>query len=89
MAIYNDTAHIDTVNNEVEVGKQYQYREDSRIIYVEVLKDLSDKYNLHFKLRNLSNDGFFPIEFEVRAIRGSYAYQGMWKLLPPDFYVSL
>lgn len=88
---YN-SSHICTTDKEIEVGKQYQYKEDNWICDVTILEDISDEESIKFKLRidkmldwpkDMSDD------FIVSASHGFGAYNGMWRLWNLGEYVKL
>lgn len=80
---YNSN-HISTENQDVTMGKVYDYIEDNINLLVEVLEDRSNKDRIEFKLLTLmSNDDYFLVgkTFEVSALLGVDAvYSGMWRL---------
>ena len=83
---------ICTDGNEIIVGGHYQYYESLPLIVadVEVLEDNSDKEYIAFKVK-VTNDS--PMakkgeEFEISAMRGHYAYSGMWRLYPLGTYLN-
>ena len=79
-----------TKNNEVEVGKQYCYKEDSMIVEVKILADNSDKEFIGFTVEVIeSRDDFLKVgeQFPISARRGHYAFSGMWRLWDSGEYV--
>lgn len=95
MTKYNHP-QISTNNNTIEVGKTYQYKEDSAILLVEILEDNSDNEKVAFKLKVLDNYNCRMAElcglvkdkeFDVSAAYHNGAYSGMWRLYPENAYM--
>ncbi len=80
---------ICTKENEVVVGNLYQYKEDSWIADVKVIKDTSDEKGIRFDLKivrqnfNIGGNG----RFSCWAASGHYAYSGMWRLYDAGTYL--
>lgn len=76
---------ICTDGGEIEIGRNYAYFEDfpNAIACVEMLEDNSDDESIKFKLKVIKalhpsmKEGHV---FECSAVRGFYAYDGMWKI---------
>ncbi|MBA7659154.1 hypothetical protein ES703_67125 [subsurface metagenome] len=88
-----DHNQICTRNNEIEVGKQYIYRESLPTIIAEVkiLSDDSDKEFIRFTVVVIKSRGSFPKvgeQFSISAKRGHYAYGGMWRLEDSGTYLT-
>ncbi len=80
-----DHNQICTSNDEIEVGKQYIYRESLPLIIAEVkiLSDNSDEESIRFTAEVIkSRDNFFKVgeQLSISARLGHYAYSGMWRL---------
>ena len=85
-----ESSHICTTGKEIEVGKQYQYKEDGWICDVTILEDTSDDEKIEFKLRidkKLDWPEGMTDDFTVSAARGPGAYNGMWRLWNLGEYV--
>jgi len=85
-----DHNQICTKNNEIEVGKQYCYKEDSTIAEVKILADNSDKEFIRFTFEVIeSRDVLLKVgeHFSVSAKCGHYAYGGMWRLWDSGEYI--
>ena len=83
-----DHNQICTKDNEVEVGKDYDYKEDSSIFRVRVVKEESDKEGIGFKLEILEGPEK-GTSFSCWAANGKYAYSGMWRLYDLNTYVNV
>lgn len=80
---------ICTKDNEIEVGKQYCYREDSAVVEVKMLSDNSDEEFIRFTVEVVaSRNDFLKVgeQFSISAKRGHYAYSGMWRLWDSGTY---
>ena len=80
---------ICTKGSDIEVGKQYCYKEDSFIAEVIVVKDSSDDKGIGFDLKVVkSGTPLFTVDqvFGVWATTGHYAYSGMWMLFDSGAY---
>lgn len=88
-----DHNQICTKNNEIEIGKEYCYKEEGEICNVIVLEDKSNDKYLSFVLKIKENltEGFANIghEFNVSAALGKYAYNGMWRLWDLGEYIKV
>ncbi len=87
-----DHEQICTKNNEIEVGKQYQYKEGSAIVGVKLISDNSDKEFIGFTVKVVEpiGDSFKVGElFDVTAKRGHYAFSGMWRLYDSGTYMII
>jgi hypothetical protein len=74
---------IQTDNNEIEIGRNYSYFEDSdkAIACVEILEDNSTDELISFKLKVIKSFNAVMQEGEIfncSALHGNYSYQGMW-----------
>jgi hypothetical protein len=78
---------ICTKDNRIIVGNIYDYKEDSYIAEVQVIKDTSDKAGIGFELKVLSeNFKLGKKKFNCWAATGHYAYSGMWRLFDKGSY---
>jgi len=85
-----DHNQICTKDNKIEVGKQYCYKEDSVIAEVKILADNSDKEFIRFTIEVVeSKDDVLKVgeQFPVSALRGHYAFSGMWRLNDSGTYL--
>ena len=85
-----DHNQICTKDNEIEVGKQYCYKEDQFIAEVIVVKDTSNKDGIGFDLKTVKSNApsLFKVDkvFDIWAASGHYAYNGMWRLYDSGSY---
>ena len=82
---------ICTKDDEIEVGKQYCYKEGFPTVIAEViiLEDNSNDEFIAFKVKVIKAFDDFPKageEFDISARRGKYAYSGMWRLWDSGTY---
>jgi hypothetical protein len=82
-----------TNNGEIEVGKEYDYKESlpTIISLVKVLADTSNEEFIEFELEVIKSFHNFPKtgeKFSVSARRGHYAYGGMWRLWDAGTYTN-
>lgn len=83
-----DHNQVCTQNDEVEVGKCYQYKEDSWVADVKVLETENGQDGIRFKLKVLKcNYPTGETTFECWAAAGHYAYNGMWRLYDAGTYM--
>lgn len=87
-----ESNHICTTNNEVEVGKEYQYSEEGHVCDVVVLEQEEKEDWFEFKLKVLTTSrttDFFSKGnvFTCGAVKGMYAYSGMWRLYDKGTYI--
>lgn len=87
-----DHNQILTRDKEIEVGKQYIYRESmpSILAEVKILADDSDEEFIRFTVEVIkSREDFTKIDgqFTISARRGHYAYGGMWRLEDSGTYL--
>jgi hypothetical protein len=83
-----DHNQICTQDNDITIGQEYTYKEDSYIAEVKVLKDNSDEKGIGFKLKVLKES--YPLgqkTFDCWAATGHYAYSGMWRLFDYGSYM--
>ena len=88
MKTYPKCNSICTDNNEVEVGKKYQYYESMPLVIcdVKVIEDNSDEKYVSLKLKVLKYIAGIKLkkgyEFSVSMINEPGAFSGMWRLYP-------
>lgn len=84
---------IVTKDGKIEVGKQYCYKEDWMIVEVKIISNDSNKEFVGFTLEvvEVIADSCFEVgeQFNITAIRGHYAYNGMWRLWDSGEYVLI
>lgn len=91
---YN-SSHIHTQDNEIEVGKEYQYYESmpNVIANIKIIEDNSTDDMIAFKVEvtddSLSKWVRVGDQFDITATRENIAYGGMWKIYDKDTYVSM
>ena len=86
-----DHQQICTEEQTIEVGKQYQYKEDSLIADVEVLsvEETDIWFDMELKIIKSNIDVGDAKVFTAGASKGKFAYSGMWKLYDLGTYCEI
>jgi len=87
-----DHNQICTTDGEIVEGKCYQYYESLPlcIMNIRIIEDRSDGQYIRFLVEKVGFGFPFPVvdsePFEISALKGHYAYGGMWRLYDLETY---